>query len=263
LKTVVADNLAQQRFWISYPYFLSRAGSDLLLMLIGYSMQIFADFAGYSLIAIAIGALFGYRLPENFNSPYLSQSFSEFWTRWHISLSSFLKEYLYIPLGGSRISGLRTYVNLFVVMLLGGLWHGAAWSFMVWGGAHGAALAAERMVRDRIRLPEKAALKVVKILVVFSFVSFAWLLFKLTDFRNVVDYIVAIWHNREQDGFSDTRAFIFIYSIPVVGYHLIRYCRQYCGILNRTAVAACLYGLMLFLIATNGGEPKSFVYFQF
>jgi alginate O-acetyltransferase complex protein AlgI len=232
-------------------------------MLIGYSMQIFADFAGYSLIAIAIGALFGYRLPENFNSPYLSQSFAEFWTRWHISLSSFLKEYLYIPLGGSRISGLRTYVNLFAVMLLGGLWHGAARSFMVWGGAHGAALAAERMVRDRIRLPEKAALKVVKILVVFSFVSFAWLLFKLTDFRNVVDYIVAIWHNRKQDGFSDTRAFIFIYSIPVVGYHLIRYFRQYFGILNRTAVAACLYGLMLFLIATNGGEPKSFVYFQF
>jgi alginate O-acetyltransferase complex protein AlgI len=109
------------------------------------------------------------------------------------------------------------------------------------------------MVRVRLRLPEKGAIKVLKILVVFAFVSLTWLLFKLTDFRNVVDYIAAIWHNRQQAGFYDTKLFIFIYSVPVVGYHLSRYFRQYLGILDRTAVAACLYGLMLFLIATNGG----------
>ena len=96
---------------------------NLLTMLFGYSMQIFADFAGYSLIAIGIAGLFGYQLRDNFMFPYISTSFSEFWNRWHISLSSFLKEYLYIPLGGNRKGKFRTYLNLFITMVLGGLWH--------------------------------------------------------------------------------------------------------------------------------------------
>ena len=102
LKMVIADNLKDQTFWISFPYFEGHSSFTLLLLLIGYSAQIFADFAGYSLIALGLGGLFGYKLESNFNYPYISQTFSEFWRRWHISLSSFLKEYLYIPLGGNR-----------------------------------------------------------------------------------------------------------------------------------------------------------------
>jgi alginate O-acetyltransferase complex protein AlgI len=126
LKIGVADNLQAQTFWIAYPYFLKFSSVELLALLFGFSMQIFADFAGYSLIAIGTARLFGYRLPANFNFPYIARSFSEFWRRWHISLSSWQKECLYFALGGRRRSSGRTYSNLFLVMFLGGLWHGAA-----------------------------------------------------------------------------------------------------------------------------------------
>ncbi len=263
LKMVIADNLAQQTFWITYPYFIGRSATDLLTMLFGYSMQIFADFAGYSLIAIGIAALFGYYLPQNFNAPYLSQSFSEFWTRWHMSLSSFLKEYLYIPLGGNRGGKLRTYLNLFAVMLLGGLWHGAAWSYLTWGGAHGAALATERMFADRIRWPDHVVLKAVKTLIVFVYVTLAWLLFKLTDFSHVIEYIRTICANWNGGVDRDILLYTAAYSIPVVGYHLIRRFRDHLPAFRRIYLEAPLFGLMLFFILTNSGEPQSFVYFQF
>jgi alginate O-acetyltransferase complex protein AlgI len=126
LKMVVADNLKNYTFWMEYPFFDNKATITLFSYLFGYSMQIFADFEGYSLIAIGIAGLFGYHLPKNFNFPYIAKSFSDFWRRWHISLSSFLKEYLYIPLGGNKNGKVRTYFNLFITMFLGGLWHGAA-----------------------------------------------------------------------------------------------------------------------------------------
>ena len=149
LKMVIADNLKDYTYWIEYPYFLEFHSLHLLGMLFGYSMQIFADFAGYSLIAIGIGRLFGYELMTNFNFPYISRSFSEFWRRWHISLSSWLRDYLYVPLGGNRKGRVRTYLNLFLVMFLGGLWHGAAWSYAVWGTTHGLFLAVERALRKK------------------------------------------------------------------------------------------------------------------
>lgn len=111
---------------------------------LAYAMQIYFDFSGYSDMAVGLGLLFGFHFPINFNSPYKSISITDFWRRWHISLSNWLRDYLYIPLGGNRISPARTYINLMLVMLLGGLWHGANWTFMVWGGIHGALLAWER-----------------------------------------------------------------------------------------------------------------------
>ena len=111
-----------------------------------FSVQIFADFCGYTDIARGIAYWLGYRLPINFNSPYIARSFSDFWRRWHITLSTWLRDYLYVPLGGNRISVPRTYVNLIIVMFLGGLWHGAAWTFVVWGCIHGVALAIERAI---------------------------------------------------------------------------------------------------------------------
>ena len=112
LKMVIADNLKSETYWLEFPYFQGFSSFELFILLFGYSIQIFADFAGYSHIAIGFAKLFGYDFPENFNFPYVSKSFSEFWTRWHISLSSFLREYLYFPLGGNRKGKLRTYINL-------------------------------------------------------------------------------------------------------------------------------------------------------
>lgn len=124
------------------------SGFENLMGIYGYALQIYCDFSGYSDMAIGIGLLLGFRLPENFNAPYQSTSIQEFWRRWHISLSSWLRDYLYISLGGNRRGKLRTYVNLFLTMVLGGLWHGAAWKFVFWGFLHGIALAIDRLLKD-------------------------------------------------------------------------------------------------------------------
>ncbi|MFQ5509956.1 MAG: MBOAT family O-acyltransferase [Leptospirillia bacterium] len=265
LKMVVADNLKDQTFWIAYPYFESRSSTDLIVMLFGYSMQIFADFAGYSLIAIGTAGLFGYLLPQNFNFPYISKSIAEFWQRWHISLSSFLKEYLYFPLGGNKKGQVRTYINLMVVMLLGGLWHGAAWSYMVWGGAHGLALATERFITDRFRLPDTGLWGALRMLLVFLFVTYAWLLFKLPEFDHVIAYTKAIRNNGDLHTHYRLITMVLLYSLPVIAYHLHHLYRE--RLLRFVPAswtpAPAAYGLMLFLILANSGSPGAFVYFQF
>jgi D-alanyl-lipoteichoic acid acyltransferase DltB (MBOAT superfamily) len=123
-------------------------GFENLMALYGYAMQIYCDFSGYSDMAIGLGLILGFQLPINFRTPYQSASIQEFWRRWHISLSTWLRDYLYIPLGGNRYGYVRTYTNLIITMVLGGLWHGAAWRFVIWGTLHGGALAAERLLRD-------------------------------------------------------------------------------------------------------------------
>ena len=164
-------------------------GGDLLLAVYAYAFQIYFDFSGYTDIAIGVAALFGLRLPENFDRPYLAASPREFWRRWHISLSTWLRDYLYVPLGGSRGSAARTYVNLFLTMLLGGLWHGASWTFVVWGGYHGVLLAADRFViGDRDLGASRAALAWRRVLT-FHLVCGGWILFRaptLTDAATIV-----------------------------------------------------------------------------
>ena len=120
---------------------------DAWIGLLAYTLQIYFDFSGYSDMAIGLGLIFGVRLPLNFNSPYKSKSIVEFWRRWHITLSRFLRDYLYIPLGGNRKGTLRRYLNLLTTMLLGGLWHGAGWNFVIWGGLHGLFLCTNHLLK--------------------------------------------------------------------------------------------------------------------
>jgi alginate O-acetyltransferase complex protein AlgI len=262
LKMVVADNLKDHTFNMAYPYFIENSGFNLLYMLLGYSMQIFADFAGYSSIALGLSGLFGYQLIENFMFPYISSSFSEFWRRWHISLSTFLKEYLYIPLGGNKKGNIRTYINLMITMILGGLWHGAAWSYAVWGTFHGVALALERLFNDTftIKFP-----KVIKIIFTFLAVTFAWLLFKLPEFGQVALYIEKIFTNSFLPKSNELNPifYISIYSFPVVIYHLMY---LYKNAINNRKLAlseSILYAIMLFFIFVNSGSSGDFIYFQF
>jgi alginate O-acetyltransferase complex protein AlgI len=152
-----------------------------------YAFQIYFDFSGYSDMAIGLGLMFGFVFPKNFDSPYRSQSITEFWHRWHISLSTWLRDYLYMPLGGNRKGRVRTYVNLFIVMLLGGLWHGAAWNFVIWGTLHGVLLAFER-------LRGKAALYgglpgPVRVGVTFTIVLITWVFFRAPDLPQAVRYL--------------------------------------------------------------------------
>ncbi|PWV51573.1 alginate O-acetyltransferase complex protein AlgI [Chitinophaga sp. S165] len=264
LKMVVADNLSNVTFWMTAPYFQTKSSITLIGMLLGYSFQIFADFAGYSMIALGLAKMFGYDLLENFNFPYISTSFSEFWRRWHISLSTFLKEYLYIPLGGNRKGHFRTYFNLTITMVLGGLWHGAAWSYAVWGAFHGLALAIERLINQTFHIEIDSRIgKILKGCMVFAFVTLAWLLFRL-PFNDVVDYLKAIGTNTHVHNDYLLLFSIVIYSMPVVLYHLFYLLpvewRLY-NITNRYKYLA--YGLMLFMIAVNSGPSGSFIYFQF
>ncbi|MBC7888294.1 MAG: MBOAT family protein [Ferruginibacter sp.] len=261
LKMVVADNLKDFTFWIDFPYFQGQSSLTLLVMLFGYSCQIFADFAGYSLIAIGLAKLFGYDFKDNFKFPYISTSFKEFWKRWHISLSSFLMEYLYIPLGGNKKGKVRTYINLMIVMFLGGLWHGAAWSYAIWGSFHGLALAIEKFLGEHIKMRSNPFIKIGKGLMIFSFVTLAWLLFKLPDFEHVIAYFKSIGNNVQHADDSQVITYILLYSSPVILYHLFYLLKDRWLFINRTDYV--WYGTMLFLIIVNSGSSGAFIYFQF
>ncbi|HLT80698.1 MAG TPA: MBOAT family O-acyltransferase [Cyclobacteriaceae bacterium] len=262
LKMVIADNLKEFTFWITYPYFEGLKTASLVALLFGYSFQIFADFAGYSLIAIGLAKLFGYNFKDNFNFPYISLSFKEFWKRWHISLSSFLMEYLYFPLGGNRKGKVRTYINLMVTMILGGLWHGAAWSYAVWGTFHGIALAVERFITDRVKLNANLVVNTIKGAMVFCFVTLAWLLFKLPEFSHVIKYFKAMSVNEGLLSGS-LLLYIMLYSLPVVLYHVNYLVRERMAYEPVRRMEYIPYGLMLFLIVTNSGPAGAFIYFQF
>ena len=142
---------------------------------LAYSFQIYHDFSGYSDMAIGLGRMMGFEFLENFNAPYISRSFTEFWRRWHISLSNWMREYLYVPLGGNRVTPGRRYVNLWIVFLLSGFWHGAAWSFVAWGAYHGLFLTLDKLVRPRLRRPPPAAIAIPS---TFVLVTLGWVLFR-------------------------------------------------------------------------------------
>jgi len=148
----------------------------------GYTAQIYCDFSGYSDIAIGLSLLLGFRLPDNFNSPYQSLSLTEFWRRWHISLSTWLRDYLYIPLGGNRKGKTRTYINLLLTMLIGGLWHGANWKFVVWGAIHGSVLAVEKLISVRLPKSNNPLRKFFGWVITFHIVCFAWIFFRADSF---------------------------------------------------------------------------------
>lgn len=156
---------------------------------LAFSGQIFFDFAGYSTCAIGIALMLGIVLPDNFRYPYASIGFSEFWKRWHISLSSWLRDYLYIHLGGNRHGITRMYVALMLTMLLGGLWHGAAWTFVIWGALHGIYLVVERLLRNKIRIKIKPWNVILLALLTYTLVNFTWVFFRAREFSTAKDMI--------------------------------------------------------------------------
>jgi D-alanyl-lipoteichoic acid acyltransferase DltB (MBOAT superfamily) len=160
---------------------------DLLLGMYAYAIQIYCDFSAYTDIAIGVACLLGYRFPQNFDQPYRALSVQDFWRRWHITLSSWLRDYLYIPLGGNRLGRVRTYVNLMLTMVIGGLWHGAAWHFVLWGTLHGGALAVERLLGvgdGPRRVPAWLAW-----LITFHFVCITWVFFRADSLASALAYL--------------------------------------------------------------------------
>ena len=188
-KTVIAAELAEH---LVDPVFFDPSfysGFDLLIAVYAYAVQIYCDFSAYSDIAIGCAALLGYRFHRNFDQPYRARSFQDFWRRWHISLSTWLRDYLYIPLGGNRGGSLLTARNLFLTMLLGGLWHGAAWTFVAWGAFHGSALLIERL----LKLDEKVR-SWISLVITFHGVCLAWILFRSPSFDHAMSYMANMIH---------------------------------------------------------------------
>ena len=262
LKMVVADNLQNQTFWLSF--YDIQSTLTLLVIMFGYSIQIFADFAGYSLIAIGVASLFGYRLPQNFDYPYLSRSFFEFWKRWHMTLGLWLKEYLYIPLGGNRKGRLHTYLNLMIVMTLGGLWHGASITFLFWGAYHGILLISERFFSRFIILPDYRPIRLFQTIAVFSFVTFGWLFFQL-DIEGIEGLIQAVVHNIHTDHNRGVLLMVFFYTLPVLIYYAVHAAGRKSSTFKRKIdhLSPYIYGLMLFAIIFQSGDSNAFIYFQF
>jgi alginate O-acetyltransferase complex protein AlgI len=185
-KMFFADNISP----LVTQIFDQTMGTDSLSIMLGalaYGVQIYGDFSGYSDIAIGVAIILGLKIPLNFNYPYFASSPSNFWKRWHISLSTWLRDYLYVPLGGNKKSKFRTYLNLLIVMLLGGLWHGASWNFIIWGLLHGVYLAVYKIIANRLEssgnrhLLKSRALFVVSIIVTQYFVFLAWIPFRIKD----------------------------------------------------------------------------------
>lgn len=197
-KVVIADGVAplvNQVFGTPTRF----GGLTIAFAVIGFSLQIYGDFAGYTDIARGTAKLFGVDLMENFRAPYFARSFSDFWHRWHISLSTWLRDYLYIPLGGSRSSAAATYRNLMITMVLGGLWHGAGWGFLLWGALHGMYVAVERAFRERAeRSGRDAHMRQLPTIFVFLIVSLTWIPFRSPTFSNAVDVFTGLF--RPVDG---------------------------------------------------------------
>jgi alginate O-acetyltransferase complex protein AlgI len=186
-KTVVADELARNLVDPVFNDPKTHSGLEVLMAIYGFAAQIYCDFSGYTDMAIGLALLIGFQLPQNFNGPYLARSLQDFWRRWHMTLSRWLRDYLYIPLGGNRGGPRRTYRNLMITMLLGGLWHGAAWTFVIWGGIHGGAMSVERWWRERFprfHLPVWVAW-----LITFHVVCLAWVFFRAPDLGTAFDML--------------------------------------------------------------------------
>jgi len=177
MKVVVADRVALYVDTVM-PNYMNYSGLTCLMASVCYTIQIYADFAGYSLMAIGVGKTLGFELTENFRRPYFAVSVTDFWHRWHISLSTWLKDYIYIPMGGSRCSRWRNYWNIFVTFLVSGIWHGANWTFIAWGCMHGICQIIEKMLNQQ-RCRYGVVGKTVKIVITFAVVNFAWIFFRM------------------------------------------------------------------------------------
>jgi len=247
-------------------------GSNFARIWIGiysFALQIFCDFAGYTAMARGSALLFGYRLPRNFRYPYFAPSITEFWRRWHMSLSSWLKQYLYIPLGGNRKGRVRTYLNLIATMGLGGLWHGASWTFLIWGLYHGLLLSIDKKLKAQgwFRAIEKRGWFIpVATVVTFHLVCIGWVIFRATSFDNMTEILAnALWPHRFKLDYLGKQAlllFLLFMGGSLAYINLIRY-HRFRHALYQPAVIVGMYTGVFLLIFFFYRTVEEFIYFQF
>ena len=260
-KVMIADYLGRVVVDPAFGVPQAFGGPDLLFAAYAYAAQIYCDFSGYTDIAIGLALLMGFIFPQNFRSPYRATGFRDFWRRWHMTLSRFLRDFLYIPLGGNRKGRLRTYFNLMATMLLGGLWHGASWTFVLWGGFHGVGLSTEHALGGRIRFPGW-----LRWFVTFNLVVFAWILFRSPDLQLFWTYVSGMTHGGALTlaTFPAVLALLAVIGLQLVPERMSH--RIEFGVERRSPVvlAVALAALILLVGATvpSQGVPP-FIYFRF
>ena len=235
---------------------------------VAYAFQIYFDFSGYSDMAIGLGLMLGFVFAKNFDSPYRSLSITEFWRRWHISLSTWLKDYLYIPLGGNRKGNVRTYINLALVMLLGGLWHGASWNFLIWGGIHGGYLAFER-AQGKESIYHKLP-KLVQVVITFFIVVTAWVFFRADTLPAAWRYLGAMfgWQSPEANtevvrGLVCTPYYLFNFALAGIVVWALPQSWDFTHKLNWPKLLWCVLVFLLALTALTTQSYNPFIYFIF
>ncbi len=264
-KVVIADRLAGYVDAV-YANPGMYGSPSLLLAAVFFSIQIYCDFSGYTDIAIGAARLFGIELQKNFDFPYFAASINEFWKRWHISLTSWFRDYLYIPLGGNRCSRLRHEANIMIVFLVSGLWHGANWTFIAWGALHGFLQLLENRLRGRKPAPYSSLFaKLLASLLTFSLVTFAWVFFKAPDFHSAFQVIrgIVFWHGGLSTGASFNT---FSINILLIALFAVWEAWNYHHPDSKDAplpVRSLKYASLLSLIALFGQTSNSFIYLQF
>lgn len=253
-----------------YANIVQHNGTTLLFTSILYSIQIYADFAGYSLMAIGFGRLMGIELPTNFIRPYFAKTITDFWHRWHISLTTWFRDYIYFPLGGNRCNKARWILNTMIVFVVSGLWHGAAYTFLIWGALHGVCMVIERMVYgDKIRnISDKFSIgNLLRLILTFTIVNFAWIFFRMNDLRDVINVFKKIL-TEPGTPFLDTNTLLmgFIAMVVVFIYDFIKEKKLNIHLLSSKNVVVRYISVILLICyilafgVLNGG---SFIYFQF
>ncbi|WFB35364.1 MBOAT family O-acyltransferase [Kiritimatiellota bacterium B12222] len=261
-KVVVADNLA---FITDKGFAAPASGPNTLLSLYSFAFQVFADFDGYSNMARGMAAIMGFSLFHNFNAPYFAASPSEFWKRWHITLSSWLRDYLYIPLGGNRKGPIRTRLNLMLTMVLGGLWHGAAWTYVLWGTLHGLLL----MLWPRKAHPRKWWTGILVRIVFFHLVCLSYLFFRAEDLPMVLELLHSFgqgWSPLVNSDLCTIAVKIFAFSTPVILYQALQYRSGQVDPARAwpLPLRVGFYVILFYAIVLWGvNDAQSFLYFQF
>jgi len=266
-KVAIGDYLALNLVDRAFDAPLQHSALECYAAAVGYSVQIYCDFSGYTDIAIGSALLLGVRFPKNFDAPYQAHDLIDFWRRWHISLSTWLRDYLYVSLGGNRRGRARTYLNLMLTMLLGGLWHGASFTFVVWGGLHGLGLAVNRFLRDRGgERPRSGFLKAVKVVLTFHFVTAAWILFRADSFAHASAYFGRLATLTSYHPNLDPRL-LAVLGLGLASHYVpngwYEWVRARFATLPAAAQGAALFAAALCVreMATAAAVP--FVYFQF
>ena len=269
ISNFIAINLVDRVFDAPSIY----SGFENLLAIYGYGLQIYCDFSGYTDIAIGVALILGFRLPVNFNSPYKARSITDFWKRWHISLSQWLRDYLYISLGGNRKGKIRTYFNLMITMLLGGLWHGASLKFVIWGGLHGIGLVINRIWDSIFKRRNSRSWigRVFAVFITFQFVNFCWIFFRASDLDSVKIMLKQIFENFSPGSYMTvlpaySSALLLMAVAYIIHFLPERIKESYRGLFIKIPLVAQLAVIMvvaILLFQMRTTEVMPFIYFRF